>query len=61
MLYTDFQSISKQEKGKFSKSAPEWRRVCKGLNLKARCKNQSCKAFKKAVWIQKGFGYFNIG
>ena len=33
----------------FSKSAPEWRKVDKGLNLFGLCKNSECKAFNKEV------------
>ena len=33
----------------FSKSAPEWRQVDKGLNLFGLCKNSECKAFNKEV------------
>ena len=40
---------SKVQKLNFSKSAPEWRYVKKGLNLFGICQNKSCKAFKKEV------------
>ena len=33
----------------FSKSAPAWRKVDKGLNLFGLCKNSECKAFNKEV------------
>jgi hypothetical protein len=36
--------------------------VVPGLNLKGRCSNQNCNAFKHQVsWIRKGFGTFEIG
>jgi hypothetical protein len=31
-----------------------------GLNLKGKCKNPNCPAFKKQVLIKKGFGSINI-
>ena len=34
---------------KFSKNAPEWRRVYEGLNLFGKCINKDCKAFNKEV------------
>lgn len=40
----------------------KWRHrtVCPGLNLEGTCLNQSCKAFEKKVWVQKGYGMFRI-
>lgn len=46
--------------GKFSTEAPEWRNIAPGLNLEGVCKNKSCQAFKKQVWINKYFGKFNM-
>ena len=45
---------------KFSDKAPDWRFLVKGLNLEGICKNPSCKAYNKKVWVQKGFGTFNM-
>lgn len=42
------------------KQAPPWRYISEGLNLEAECKLDKCQAFKKLVWIQKGFGEFDI-
>ena len=39
----------KTKKLKFSKNAPEWRRVYEGLNLFGKCINKDCKAFNKEV------------
>ena len=39
----------KTTKLKFSKNAPEWRRVREGLNLFGKCINKDCKAFNKEV------------
>ncbi len=44
----------------FSPTAPEYRRVCKGLNFQGECTNKVCAAYKKVIYIQKGFGTFNI-
>ena len=56
------------EKGKvielcFSKNAPEWRSVIKGLNLFGICENEKCKAYKKEVIHKVGFPKkkFSIG
>lgn len=45
----------------FNDKAPKYLYVCYGLNLQAVCNTQSCEAFGKKVWIQKGFGVYNIG
>ena len=42
------------------KDAPPWRYISEGLNLEAECKSNKCDANKKLVWIQKGFGEFDI-
>ena len=56
------------EKGKvielcFSKDAPEWRSVTKGLNLFGICENEECKAYKKEAIHKVGFPIkkFSIG
>ena len=47
----DFTDISKgkTKELKFSKTAPEWRKVEKGLNIFGICNNPKCKACKKEV------------
>lgn len=45
----------------FSKSAPDWRIVDNGLNIEGKCQTDKCLANKKFVWIQKGYGDFDIG
>ena len=42
------------------KEAPPWRYISEGLNLEAKCQLETCAAYKKLVWIQKGFGEFDI-
>ena len=39
----------KTKKLKFSKKAPDWRRVEEGLNLFGKCINKDCEAFNKEV------------
>ena len=39
----------------FSESAPKYRYVINGLNIKSICKNPSCEANNKVIFIQKGF------
>ena len=56
-----FNSMRNEKKEEFSKTAPSYRIVCPGLNLHARCKNNSCSAFEEVVYIPKGFSLFNIG
>ena len=47
-------SIGKTKELKFSKNAPKWRIVNKGLNIFGFCKYPNCEAFKKEV-IYKTF------
>ena len=58
-----FNALNNQEKliRNFVSSAPKWRIVVEGLNLEAKCKKSGCAAFGKMVWVQKGFGRFEIG
>ena len=42
-------STGKIKELKFSKNAPKWRIVNKGLNIFGICKNPKCEAFKKEV------------
>ena len=56
-----FNSLEKKIKKDFFNNAPSYRIVASGLNLEAKCATNNCVAFGKKVWIQKGFGQFNIG
>jgi hypothetical protein len=59
--FTDFKNKKYQEWGKYD-PANEHLKVAPGLNLKGRCSNQNCNAFKHQVsWIRKGFAKFSIG
>ena len=42
-------STGKVKELKFSKNAPDWRKVNKGLNIFGICKNPKCQAFKEEV------------
>ena len=64
-LYFNFIDVEKG-KGKklnFSKNAPKWRKVVKGLNLFGICENEKCEAYKKEVIHKVGFPNkkFSIG
>ena len=51
---------SNVQKLEFSKNAPKWRYVKKGLNLFGICQNNSCKAFNKEVIFNRhGGGIIN--
>jgi len=45
----------------FSETAPEWRRVSRGISFYGKCENKSCQAFGQQVFDSKGFGVFNTG
>jgi hypothetical protein len=44
----------------FSKNAPFYRRVISGLNIQGECRNETCQANRKVVYIPRGMGDFNI-
>lgn len=44
----------------FDPGAPSWRTLIPGLNLRGACHNSICEANGQRVWIQKGFGSFNM-
>ena len=50
-LFVDLTNDKLIEEKSFSKEAPEWRIVHKGLNIEGDCKNPACKAFKKGKVI----------
>ena len=56
-----FNSLKDKKMKKFSKTAPKWRKLGSGINLKAKCKTSTCDAFGKMVWVKKRFGVFDIG
>lgn len=41
-------------------SCCKWEIQAKGLNYEAICNTPSCDAYQKKVWIQKGFGRFDV-
>ena len=57
--FPDFTDDNKVEKT-FAKKAEKWRLIGKGLNLEGICENSKCRAYKKKVWVPKGFGVFYI-
>lgn len=44
----------------FAETGPRWRTVKSGLNLLGKCKKEGCEAHKQFVYIQKGFGTFDM-
>ncbi|KAJ6235109.1 UBIQUITIN-60S ribosomal protein L40 [Anaeramoeba flamelloides] len=58
-----FVDVSNNEgkiKIQWSKSAPDWRIVRKGLCLEGKCPNKKCEAYDHNVIMNLGFGAFNI-
>ena len=47
--FVDLDESTKFKVLKFSKKAPEWRKVSVGLNLFGKCLNKNCKAYNKEV------------
>jgi len=45
---------------KFVDDVPDWRWVVDGLNFEAVCKTPGCDAYQKKVWVQKGYGKYNV-
>lgn len=44
----------------FAKEAPDWRRLGPGLAYEGRCINDQCVAYNKEVYINRGYGHFDI-
>ncbi len=55
-----FVNMRLTEELEFSDSAPQWRTVRPGMNLKGICKNTICAANGQVVWVPKDFGIFNM-
>ena len=47
--FVDVDKLTKTKKLTFSKYAPEWRKVSKGLNLFGKCINKACEAYNEEV------------
>jgi len=58
----DFNALDDKDKvvRKFVDDAPDWRCVVDGLNFEAVCKTPGCDAYQKEVWVQKGYGKFDV-
>lgn len=48
------------QRAEWSKVAPEWRRVNRGLVLEGICENEKCKAYKKQVAISMNYRTFDV-
>ena len=44
----------------FSKNAPKWNIITKGLNISGICTNEKCEAYEKEVDCQIGIGTFDL-
>lgn len=55
-----FNDLKTKQEVEFAKSAPDFRRIKTGLNLRGICITKECKAENQTIWIQKGIGTFNI-
>lgn len=58
--FTDVQNESALEVRSWSKDAPLWRIVGKGLNLEGKCTNKACIAHGHTVVCRKGFVVVNL-
>eukprot|EP00211_Chloroparvula_japonica_P008549 CAMPEP_0119133292 /NCGR_PEP_ID=MMETSP1310-20130426/13299_1 /TAXON_ID=464262 /ORGANISM="Genus nov. species nov., Strain RCC2339" /LENGTH=174 /DNA_ID=CAMNT_0007123979 /DNA_START=104 /DNA_END=625 /DNA_ORIENTATION=+ len=55
-----FNKMDQQKKLQFSKTAPKWCMVTRGLNVSGKCHNSMCKANGQSVWVQCGLGNFTL-
>eukprot|EP00735_Rhodelphis_limneticus_P008748 TRINITY_DN2237_c0_g2::TRINITY_DN2237_c0_g2_i1::g.6704::m.6704 TRINITY_DN2237_c0_g2::TRINITY_DN2237_c0_g2_i1::g.6704 ORF type:complete len:382 (-),score=20.94,sp/P0DJ25/RL40_TETTS/60.23/2e-29,ubiquitin/PF00240.18/6.6e-23,Rad60-SLD/PF11976.3/9.9e-14,zf-RING_2/PF13639.1/6.8e+02,zf-RING_2/PF13639.1/1.3e-06,zf-Apc11/PF12861.2/8.1e+02,zf-Apc11/PF12861.2/0.0049,zf-rbx1/PF12678.2/5.4e+03,zf-rbx1/PF12678.2/0.0025,zf-C3HC4_3/PF13920.1/1.8e+02,zf-C3HC4_3/PF13920.1/0.0047,RINGv/PF12906.2/0.83,zinc_ribbon_4 len=60
MAFVNLSDRSIIEQVAFSKDAPFWRYVTKGLNIEGKCSNAQCKVYKKSVWCKIGLGDFDL-
>ena len=44
----------------YSKDAPKWNIITKGLNVSGKCKNERCEAYDKLVDCKIGLGSFDL-
>lgn len=54
-----FNEMMNQVKIEFSDNAPEWRTVKQGISWIGICGNSNCRAFRKQVICNSGFGVFD--
>ena len=52
--FIDVDELAKPKNLKFSKTAPKWRKVSKGLNLFGKCINKKCEAYNEEVIYNSG-------
>lgn len=44
----------------FSREAPIYRTVTRGLNFRSKCENRRCEAYDQVIIVNKGLGRFNV-
>jgi ubiquitin len=59
-LFADVSSDKHLHVKQWSKTAPDWRIACNGLNLEGRCQNTACVAYNNMVIYKAGFGVTNV-
>lgn len=57
-----FNKLEQKVRVVFSDTAPDYRRVCEGLNFEGKCANPECESFKHdvAVIVNQGIGKFRV-
>jgi ubiquitin-large subunit ribosomal protein L40e len=55
-----FNELNNQVTLEFSNNAPVWRTVDRGISWRAICNNSKCKAFRREVICNAGFGVFDV-
>lgn len=55
-----FNSLDNEVEKGFYKGLPLWRSLRRGFSLKGRCQNKNCPAYNDVIYINKGFGTFDM-
>ena len=55
-----FNSLDNEVERCFYKGLPLWRSLKRGFSLKGRCQNKQCPAYNDVIYINKGFGTFDM-
>lgn len=55
-----FNSLDNEVERCFYKGLPLWRSLRRGFSLKGRCQNKHCPAYNDVIYINKGFGTFDM-
>lgn len=55
-----FNNMNTELERNFYKGLPLWRSLKHGFSLKGRCQNKNCAAYNDVIYINKGYGSFDI-